>query len=133
MIGYWVATKIGIIFVGFGLTVFFSFVMQRDVVEGIMALIICVAMGFLFLTPPLSSRCRELTYTYEQPTSILKTNNITIVTYVDTDIRDVKYKRYDSAEMWNSTNILIQKTMGRNFFWNLLDGYDWEFVAGNEK
>lgn len=88
-----------------------------------------VGMGCAILCGPGNDRCKELTYTYEQPTSILKTNNITLITYIDSDLKNVKFKQYDTAEMWNSTNIVIKKIMGRNFFGIKMDGYDWEFVS----
>jgi hypothetical protein len=122
MIVCWIVIIIGLGLIGLG-----WFCVVREGLDGVSVLIVCGIIGTIFLTVPLYGRWRNLSYTFEPPTSVLKTNNITIITFVDNGV--ATFASYNTAEMWTSTNIVIRKTFGRNFFNYPVRGYTTDFMS----
>lgn len=129
MISCWIAVLFGIVLVALGLIGAMGYwIWEKAFIYGLFCLVFCSMLSMIFLAPPLYGRWRDLTYTYTQPTFIMKTNNVTVLTYIENG--EVRLSAsYDKAEWWNSTNIAVRKTSGRNFFGYPLEGHSAEFVA----
>ena len=70
-------------------------------------------IGLPFMIPGLVTIVKEEVITYEVPTSIIKTNNITVVTHIVGN-HIVSFNSFNDASYWNSTNIMIKVTNGKN-------------------
>ena len=78
-------------------------------------LIVFGAIGFTCAIPSLVTITKHKTITYETPTVLIKTNNLTIVQHIQ-DSQCVIQLTSDSTSYWNSTNIMVKKTSGENLF-----------------
>ena len=129
MIICWITAIIGIGLIVLGLiSAIILWMTEKDFVAGFLIFILLGLMSMVFLAPPLLGRWRDLSYKYEPPTFIMKTNNITVLTYVENGAVRLSGS-YDTADFWNSTNIAVKLTAGRNFFNYPLEGHTAEFVA----
>jgi hypothetical protein len=64
---------------------------------------------------------RDVSYSYIPPTSIIKTNDTTTVLYIAENGKKYVDLTNDEAKYWNSTNITIKVTEGRNLWGNKLN------------
>lgn len=82
---------------------------------GVMCFLIFGSLGMAFACAGIFSPVRNCTYTYEVPTSIVKTNDVVIVNHVVGGQVKASLMR-NSAEYWNTTNIMTEVKSGKNFF-----------------
>lgn len=136
MIGVIVLTFIGMIIWVLGLYLISRILFEDaefndDKVQGIFfVLVIAGFLGGLFNAPSCVCLSRDLTTTYVQPTHILKTNNVTVISHiVGTELYSMK-----STESihWNSTNIMAKITSGKNL-WGVPVASDYSFVIYDNK
>jgi hypothetical protein len=66
--------------------------------------------------PGLTTPIRNTVTTYETPTSIIKTNNVTLVNHIVGNELVIGGKLFLQADYWNSTNIMIRVNNGENFY-----------------
>ena len=73
-------------------------------------------IGLSFNLPGLITPIRNNVTTYEIPTSIIKTNNVTLVNHIVGNELVIGGKLFLEAAYWNSTNIMIKVDNGENFY-----------------
>jgi len=79
------------------------------------------AIGFLPQIYAICNPIKDITVRSHAPISIIKTNNVTYITYKD-------YKGYtchevnNTADFWNSTNIVVKYNVGKNIYGNEAKG-----------
>ena len=74
------------------------------------------SLGFMLCLPGLTTPIRNTVTTYETPTSIIKTNNVTLVNHIVGNELVIGGKLFLQADYWNSTNIMIRVNNGENFY-----------------
>ena len=87
------------------------------------AIFLLLACGIIgaFIIP--SGPVKDITYSYIQPTLILKTNGITIVSYIDKKNNVYTISKNDGA-WWISTNILVEFKSGENLIGKNSEEFD---------
>lgn len=116
-----ISAIIGIICWIVGIVLSIAFLVKTDetlnmrVLTAIIVLIIMGLLGLFFNKPALTTPIKNITTTYENPTHILKTNNVVHVIYIANNCCLVNSTFYESI-YWNSTNILIKIINGKNLY-----------------
>jgi len=72
-------------------------------------------IGFSLCLPGIITPINTVT-TYEIPTSIIKTNNVTLVNHIVGNELVIGGNLFLQAAYWNSTNIMIKVDNGENFY-----------------
>jgi len=78
--------------------------------------IVIGSIGALVGLHGLMEPIRNEVITYETPTSIIKTNDITIVTHIIKGDVVISSQVFKEASYYNSTNIMIEVRCGKNFY-----------------
>ena len=73
-------------------------------------------IGFALCLPGIITPIKNTVTTYETPTSIIKTNNVTLVNHIVGNELVIGGKLFLQADYWNSTNIMIKVDNGENFY-----------------
>lgn len=72
--------------------------------------------GYMITLIGSSNPQRDIVVTYEKPTIIIKTNDITLVNHISKKGELVVIFNSKDVKYWNSTNIMIKITSGKNFY-----------------
>ena len=81
-------------------------------------------LGYIPQIPAVTTPFKDIAIRSHAPISVIKTNNVTIVVYQN-------YKGYvnssvlNTADYWNSTNILVKYNIGKNIYGNEVMGFTW--------
>jgi len=73
-------------------------------------------IGLALCLPGIITPIKNTVTTYETPTSIIKTNNVTLVNHIVGNELVIGGKLFLQANYWNSTNIMIKVDNGENFY-----------------
>lgn len=87
----------------------------------IACVLLSFCLGMIFACDGIFKPQRDTLISYETPTSIVKTNNLTMVNHISDGGRILASLVSGDAMYWNGTNIMIKITNGQNFY-----GYDVE-------
>lgn len=79
--------------------------------------------GMFLNIMPLSTPINAIT-TYSIPSSIIKTNNIVVITHIDGDECIIKGKVFRDTVYWNCTNIMIKTISGKNIYKYKVSSYE---------
>lgn len=77
---------------------------------------IIFVLGLIFSIPAIPTPISDVVTVYETPTSILRTNNLTIITHVNGDGCVISGQSFIDAATYNSTNIRVKVVSGKNFY-----------------
>jgi hypothetical protein len=75
-------------------------------------------IGLALCLPGFIAPVKNIVTTYETPTSVIKTNNVTLVNHIVENelVIGGGGQLFSSASYWNSTNIMIKVSNGENFY-----------------
>ena len=59
---------------------------------------------------------KNIVITYEMPSSIVKTNNLTLVNHISKEGKVLVSLQSSDVKYWNSTNIMVEVKSGKNFY-----------------
>lgn len=90
-------------------------VMEEKLRISLVIFIVLGILGFIFLIPSVITLSKDIVTEYINPTSIIRTNDMTHVIY----IKDQRLytESYNEVKYWNATNIRIKVYSGNNI-WN---------------
>jgi hypothetical protein len=88
---------------------------KENPLGSLFATIMAGILGFLFVIPSIVVVVNDPVIKEIIPTSIIKTNNVTMIVYID-EKRIVQEWHYTDVAYWNSTNIVIKVNSGMNFW-----------------
>jgi len=78
--------------------------------------VIALCFGFMLSMPGLVMPLKNITTSYQVPTSILKTNNMTAITHADENGFVIAGFVFPDSSYWDSTNIMVKVVSGKNFY-----------------
>ena len=100
-----------------GIIIIFSVLLDKSnnkVGQIFLVLLIFGSFGMAFNCKTFCNPSTDVKILYIEPTSIIKTNNVTVVNHIVNG--NVYTEISKGADYWNSTNIIVQVTSGNNLY-----------------
>ena len=111
MIWAYIGVGLGVAIWNFGLFCAVACLLERELGVSFLCVLFFGMFGIIFFLGGLTVNC-EPEYSYDKPLNVIKTNDVTIVTYIAESGKVYNWTYYDASH-WNN-EIMVKKKSGLN-------------------